>query len=160
MYALPRSNYLRRGLLVNDERQAQIMKANPVSHSERIKNELTALGVTKYGLLKMESRYLPHIIHKDEHIGGVVYGRNEEGSVMLVATDRRVIYLDKKPMFVNEDELTYDVVSGVNFSRAGVGSVVILHTKVKNYSMRTLNQTCAEGFVEYIESRCLEHNQD
>jgi len=105
----------------------------------------------------MELRYLPQIIHPDEELGGIVYGQSKDGFALLVATDRRVIFLNKKLLFVNEDELNYRVVSGVSFSHAGVGSTVTLHTKVKDYAIRTLNQRCAKKFVEYIELRSLEH---
>ncbi len=66
-------------------------------HTNRIKQELKDAGLTSYGLLNSESRYLPQLIHEDEHIGGVVYGKHKNGLAMLVATDRRVIFLDKKP---------------------------------------------------------------
>jgi hypothetical protein len=156
MYMLPTSNYLRRSLFINHTKHPWEMNVPAASHSARIKRELSALGVTKYGLLKQESRYLPNLIHPSEQLGGVVYGRHEDGSVMLVATDRRVIYVDKKPLFVNEDEITYDVVSGVSFSHVGVGSTVTLHTRIKDYRIRTLNQKCAKRFIAYIESRRLE----
>lgn len=125
-------------------------------HRDRVLGELRKLGVSKLGLLRMESRYLPKIIHPDEVIKAVVYGRSSDGFAMLVATDRRIIFLDRKPMFVKEDEITYDVVSGVSHSQAGVGSTVVLNTRIKNYKIRTFNSKCATGFVDYIETHCLE----
>jgi hypothetical protein len=156
MYTLPKPGYLRRSVAVGSRRPAPIA---PLKHEQRIKQELRELGVSRYGLLKLESRFLPRIIHKGEHIMGVVYGSHQEGSVMIVATDRRIIVLDKKPLFVNEDEISYVVVGGVSFSHAGLGTTVTLHTRTKDYTVQTLNQQCARGFVEYIERRCLEHNE-
>jgi hypothetical protein len=74
----------------------------------------------------------------------------------MVATDRRIIYLDKKPLFVNEEELTYEVVGGVSHGHNGLGSVVSLSTRVRNYKISTINEHCAQGFVEAIEARCVE----
>jgi hypothetical protein len=130
---------------------------HPLDHKRRVREELKHLGVSWFGLATMESEYLPSLIHADEHIGGVVYGKHPDGFAMLVATDRRVIFLDLKPLFQNEDEITFDVVSGVSFGHAGLGSTVTLHTRVKDYPIRTYNQTCARNFVQYIELRCLEH---
>jgi hypothetical protein len=160
MYTLPKSNYLKRSLLVNDRGQVYAMGADPLTHGERIKQELQALGVSAYALWRAESRFLPHIIHPSEHIGGVVYGRLDDSFAMLVATDRRVIFLDKHPLFVNEDEITYFVVSGVTYNRAGIGATVTLHTRIRDYTFQTLNKHCAEGFVRYIEARCLEHKSE
>lgn len=127
------------------------------AHRARITQELKDAGVSRYGLWKMESRYLPKIIHPTEHIGGVAYGPSDNGSAMLVATDRRVVYLDRKPLFINQEEVTYGVVAGVSFSHAGPGSTVTLHTRIRDYKIQTLNRRAADQFVQYIEQRCLEH---
>ena len=97
--------------------------------------------------MKSESRYLPHIIHDDEHIMGVVYGQYSGGSAMLIATDHRVIFLDRKPLFTTMDELTYDVVSGIKLDRSGLFVSVVLHTKIANYTIRYANAKCANKFV-------------
>ena len=122
----------------------------------RVKQELREAGVTGYGLMKSESRYLPQIIHDDEHIMGVVYGQYDGGSAMLVATDHRVIFLDRKPLFTTMDELTYDVVSGVKLNKSGLFIMVILHTRIADYTISHANGKCAEKFVKYIECRRLE----
>ncbi len=156
MYTMPRSNYLRRSLLTGPARSFSTT-VDPADHKRRVENELRELGSTRRGLWRLSSRYLPHIIHPDERLGGVIYGRCDEGSVMLVATDKRVIFLDKKPLFINTDEITYDVVSGITSSRVGLVSTVVLHTRVRDYRIRTFNHDCARQFVAFIESRCLEH---
>jgi hypothetical protein len=158
MNTLPSSNYLHRRLRPRNGGVQLPKITNPKEHQQRVTQELKALGVTKLGLATSESHYLPHIIHPDEHLGGVVYGRHHDGFVMLIATDRRIIFLDNKPLYVNQDEINYYVVSGVSYKKAGVASTVTLHTRVKEYAIQTFNQKCAEGFVEYIEARCLEHS--
>ncbi len=159
MFVLPTSNHLQRSLLMSNDQQARAVIAKPYNHRERVKQELQALGVSKTGMLKMESRYLPQVVHEDEHIGGVVYGQHKGSSVMIVATDKRVIFLDRKPLFSRKDEFKYDVVSGVEYSRVGFDSTVILHTRIKDINIRTMNQRCASNFVQYIESRSLEFHQ-
>lgn len=157
MFTLPTSNHLRRSLLINQHKSMLRKQADALDHERRVLRELRNLGVSWYGLHTMESHYLSHIIHHDERLGGVVYGVHKEGFAMIVATDRRVIFLDKKPMFVNKDEISYYVVSGVSAGYTAVGTIITLHTRIKDYAIRTLNRKCARGFVEYIESRCLEN---
>jgi len=156
-YMLPTSNYLRRSLLVNHQRTLPVV----VDQATRIQEELKSVGASHFGLWKLASRYLPHVIHSDEHIGGAVYGRSDrEGAVMLLGTDRRIIFLDKKPLFVNEDEVSYRVVSGVDYSQAGLGCTIRLHTRVKDYEVHTLNKKAALKFLAYIESHLLERNSE
>ena len=123
------------------------------NHVERVRMELMQAGATLYGLLKAESRYLPHVIHPDEHVYAVVYGHHNSSLAMLIATDRRVIYLDKKPMATFMDEVTYDVVSGVELDIHTFFATVTLHTAVKNYVMRYVNIHCADKFTSFIEEQ-------
>lgn len=134
-----------------------------VQKVQRIKKELRAVGVTRIGIAKFASRYLPHVLHDDEHILGAVYGRYVSGTGllrwtegMLVATDRRVIFLDRKPGFQALDELTYDIVSGVQKTYAWPFSSVTLHTRIGNYTLRFANAKCIECFMHYVEMRRLE----
>ncbi len=131
-------------------------------HEQRIKQELKKVGVTKFGMLKFAIRYLPQVIHKNEHIHGIVYGRykDREGNLKfnegaLVATDRKIIFLDHKPGYTKTEEITYDVVSGIQRTTAFF-SAVVLNTRLGDYSIRFANPKCASIFVTYIEERRLE----
>ena len=124
-------------------------------HKNRIREELRSLGVSNYGLLKQATRHLPYIVHPDEHVEAIVYGRNDKGPCLLAATDRRVIFLDKKPLFVKSDELAYDIVGGVTTSQSGFVKLVSLHTRMGDFKLRTMNFKCAAHFRDFIEARCL-----
>ena len=123
---------------------------------KRVRDELKAVGVGSIGLRTPESKGLARILHADEHIGGVVYGRYSGGLAWLIATDQRVIFLDRKPFYTTTDELTYDVVSGVQSTHAGPFVSVVLHTRLGDYAVRFVNTKCAGIFVHYIEKRRLE----
>lgn len=127
-----------------------------LTKKQRIMNELKAVDVSWYGLVKSEISMLPQLIHDDEHIMGVVYGHHKGSSAMLIATDHRVLYIDRKPMFVNTDELTYDIVGGIAFGKVGLRSSVVLHTRTGDYAFTTMNFKAAKHFIDYIESRCLD----
>lgn len=156
MRTITRADHLRRsGLLHSNMPVAQQVT---VSEPERIKQQLLSLGMSRFVLATSEAHYLPRIIHPDENIVGVIYGHSKNGFAMILATDKRIIFLDKKPFFVIEDEITYSVVSGVSHGQAGIGSTVILHTRIKDYKFQTLNERCARGFVAAIEQRCVEYD--
>ncbi len=135
-------------------RNRQISVAKQL-HYERVRGELKGVGVSSLAMSSEECISLPPFINNNEHIGGVVYGFHHDGFAILVATDKRVIFFDKKPLFDNIDDIKYGVVSGVSFGHAGIGSTVTLHTKIKDFKIRTFNQKCAINFTKYIESKCL-----
>lgn len=129
-------------------------------HAARIAEELHQAGMTNYGSSKFASHYLPTVIHAGEHIEAAVYGRyKEDGGLlgysagMLIATNRRVIFLDHKPGYTSMDEITYDVVSGVKHTTTGLFSTLTLHTRVADYCIRFANAKGIKKFAEYIESR-------
>lgn len=128
-------------------------------HQMRVRLEMQQAGASRNAFRSMEGKYIPHIIHIDEHIQGIVFGYQEVGFAMLIATDKRVLFLDKKPMFTNQDELTYNVVSGVVYNHSFIGTTVVLHTRVKDFKLFTRNKESVETFVHYIELRCLENKE-
>ena len=128
----------------------------PQTKAKRVKRELLDAGATVYGLLKAESRYLPKVLHDNEHIEAVIYGQHNSSSAMLVATDERILYVDKKPMVVMSDEVSYEVISGVQFDVHTLFATVVLHTPVKNYEFKCVNLHCAEKFSRHIEKHRLE----
>jgi hypothetical protein len=127
-------------------------------HKERIIHELMEAGVTPYGLIKSESRYLPRVINEDEHIKAVIYGQHNSSLAMLIATDKRVIYLDKKPTAELVDEISYEVVSGIELDMFIIFATVTLHAAVGNYKFQYVNPKCAEKFVQHIEEKRMKHS--
>lgn len=132
---------------------------NQDAHFLRVQEEIKQSGVSAYGRHKDEAKQLATIIHQDEHIKGIAYGRYENGAAMLVATDKRVIFLDKKPLFQTLDELTYDVISGIKVTQQALFSSLVLYTRVGNYKLRYVNIQSATKFKKYLESHLLEHSQ-
>ncbi len=128
-------------------------------HTERVRKQLQEAGLGSFTVLRAECRFLPSIIYHDEKIGAAVYGLGPDGWCLVVATDKRVIYLDKKPFFVTKDILTYDIVSGVTSNQLGMFASVTLLTRGKQYALRFVNTSAAATFTQYIESRRLSGGQ-
>jgi len=123
---------------------------------------LKSVGVTHFGRIKFASRYLEKVIHADETIEAAAYGRFKEGEgwlalteAMLVATDRRVIFLNHKPGYTALDEIAYDAVSGCKISHAGLLSAITLYSKAANFTLRFANPDCAQRLADVIEQRRL-----
>jgi len=121
-----------------------------------VKSELRKRGAVAYNMWLPETRFLPHLLHKDEHIMGSVYGKYKNGRGVLIATDQRVLFLDKKPLFMHVDELTYMIIGGVTFTRTLVIGYVTVHSRLGDYTLRTFNIKNAANFVDYIETKCLQ----
>lgn len=130
----------------------------------RIKFELKLAGVTPYGMIKGNTRYLPKLLHDNEHIMAIIYGRYGEASGllnyvdrMIVATDKRLLSLNHKPGYTDTDEFTYDIIDGIEMTQAGPFVGVRLNTKVDHFTLKFVNAGCAKLFVNYVEQRRLQY---
>lgn len=130
-------------------------------------DELRGLGAMRYDLLLPESNILSTIIKPDEHLQGIVFGRYSHehsggrtvvGRGALAVTDQRIIMIDKKPMYVSCEELAFNIISGVTYSRVFFVSNVVLHTRMGDIHIRTLNQRCAYTFVNAVENILAKQN--
>ena len=122
-----------------------------------IRAELKSVGAVWYDLILPETKALPKVLNSGERILGAVYGRykndkNESVSRgVLVATSDHLILLNKKPMFQETDQISYRMVSGVNYSHVAFMGIVTLHTRVGDIHVRTFNNKAALNFVKAIE---------
>jgi hypothetical protein len=122
-----------------------------------IEKRLKELGADAYDMKLPETRTLPLVLQPAEQIIGVVYGRYQlendmsVGRGVLLATDKRIMLLDKKPMFVRNDDIAYETVNGITYTRVNFGSTITLHAREGDITIRTFNQKCARSFVRAIE---------
>ena len=132
---------------------------NATKHKDQIRADLRSHGADKYDLLLPETHELANVIHENERIIGIVYGKYVQdsgkrfGRGALVATDMRILLLDKKPLFERCDEISYKVISAVSYAHAGFAGTVVLHTRMGDITIRTLNKMCAKYFIEAIEAK-------
>ncbi|HET6924518.1 MAG TPA: PH domain-containing protein [Candidatus Saccharimonadales bacterium] len=147
--------------------QLPVKPSSTVQHAvtkgrtEEVRTQLQQAGADWYDLKLPETDALPTVMRPAERVLGVVYGRYHhlafEGEQvsrgMLVATDQRLLLLNKKPLFIRCDEIMYEVVSSVSYAQAGFGGTVTLHSKIGDIMVRTFNQHCAVGFISALEGR-------
>lgn len=120
---------------------------------DRVTEELKAVGVTAYGRLKRPSRLLHALLRDDEHIEAAAYGQSADGSAMLVATDKRVLFVEANLLYSSSDDFGYDVISGVNHQESPLFGSVTLFTKVHTYHLEYASRASAMRFVKLIEDR-------
>ena len=120
---------------------------------DRITEELKAVGVTAYGRLKRPSRLLHTLLRDDEHIEAAAYGQGADGSAMLVATNKRVLFVEANLLYSSSDDFGYDVISGVNHQESPLFGSVTLFTKVHTYHLEYASRESAMRFVKLIEDR-------
>ncbi len=147
--------------VLNDKELSKLDKSEKKNQNTirkiEIHRQLVLLGANRYDLKLPETHNLHHILHKHETILGIIYGRYRhigEGSVgrgALLLTDKRLMLVDKKPLFLSYDEINHESIDGASISSVGPGETVTVHTKLGDIHIRTFNKKCATTFMSSIE---------
>ncbi|KAB1232864.1 PH domain-containing protein [Chryseobacterium viscerum] len=88
------------------------------SRLDEIREELEKLDISPTIFARKEIRELPDIISKEEKIVYLVEGRNKINNhhIILVATDRRVIFVDKEFMYgLKVEDFSYSKISSIQY---------------------------------------------
>ena len=97
---------------------------------ETIRADLAALDDASRILARREIKELPNVLWDDERVKGAVQGRYGRGQGLLVATDRRLVFLDKKLIGdrVRVEDFPYDKVSSIQYQLKFISAEVTIFT--------------------------------
>lgn len=126
-------------------------------HQSIIEARLNQLGIRRSRWFKPEIRELSHILMDNEKIITLVTGRYFGGFAMLVATDHRLILIDKKVLFLTVDDIRYDMISEIDYNARLFDATIHIFTVNKQHSFTsTRNKQLLRGLVGYVQQRITE----
>lgn len=106
---------------------------------------------------RAEVRELQNILLPDEKIYECVNGFYEGGVALLVATDIRVLLIDKKPMgFLNVDDLRFDMISDIDYSHRAFGAQISINCGMRNLVFKSYNQPRLRKLIGHVQHRMSE----
>src|SRR6266567_3467559 len=106
-----------------------------------IEDQLKHIGFKTYGWGKGEVNELSEIILPDEEIYECVNGIYEGGFALLVATDVRVLLVDKKPLnFLTVEDMRFDMITEIDYSHRLLGANISIASGDKHLKFRSYNQ--------------------
>ncbi|WP_223600847.1 PH domain-containing protein [Chryseobacterium sp. GVT01B] len=91
------------------------------SRLDEIREELKKLDISPTIFARKEIHELPDILSADEKIVYLVEGRNKTNNhhIILVATDRRLIFVDKEFMYgLKVEDFSYSKISSIQYETA------------------------------------------
>ncbi len=125
-----------------------------------IEARLSQLGIKVSRWFKPEIDELEQILLDNEKIISAVPGRYFSGFALLVATESRLLLLDKRAFFMTIEDMRYDMVSQINFSTRFFDATVDIFTLNKEHvftSMRYKQQL--REMTYYVQNRVAEIRQ-
>lgn len=121
--------------------------------AESVDKQLKGLGFnTKAFSNRAEIRELPNIIIPDEEIFECVNGYYEGGAALLVATNIRVLLIDKKLLnFLTVEDLRYDMINQMDYSHRLFGAHITISVGAKNLTFRSYNKTRLRKLINHVQ---------
>lgn len=125
-----------------------------------IEARLSQLGIKISRWFKPEINELENLLLDDERIISAVPGRYFSGFALLVATERRMLLLDKRAFFMTVEDIRYDMVSQINFSTRFFDATVDFFTLNKEHVFTTIRyKHQLREMVYYVQNRVAEIRQ-
>ena len=99
-------------------------------------------------------RQLPKIIGDDEEIQAAATGWYDGGVAVIVATSKRIIFLDKKVMSFKVEDIHYEVVSDVQHRLGMFTGRFVLNSASNRVEITSFSQSQIRKLAQFIEARC------
>jgi len=133
-----------------------------------VEDQLKKLDFNLFGWGRSEARELHHVILPDEEIYECVNGIYEGGFALLVATNVRVLLLDKKPLnYLSVEDIRFDMISEIDYGHRLIGARINISTGSKNLQFTSFNQPRLRKLITHVQhcmaemkKKAADHQQD
>jgi len=125
-----------------------------------VKQQLKQLNFKHNGWGRGEVIELEHILVPDEKIYECVNGVYEGGFALLVATDVRVLLIDKKPLnYLTVEDLRFDMINEIDYSHRLIGARINIATGSKTLRFFSYNQRRLRQLITHVQQCMAEAKQ-
>lgn len=124
--------------------------------SQEIDRQLKAIGADFRFWGRAEANELEHIIMPGEQIAHCLNGHYEHGFAMLCVTDHRVIVIDKKPLYLELEDIRYEMISELDFSQRLFDATLTVFTFSKTLKFTAFKMGSLRTASAYIQSRIID----
>ncbi|PQA92006.1 hypothetical protein B0A69_16435 [Chryseobacterium shigense] len=123
------------------------------SRLDEIKDELEILDINPTIFARKEIHALPDVLSENEKIVYLIEGRNKltNHHIILVATERRLIFVDKEFMYgLKVEDFSYDKVSSIQYEKSLMLASIDIHISENILEIDNVGKYYAELFCEKV----------
>lgn len=129
-------------------------------HLSIIEARLNKLNVKPSRWYKPELKELQDILMDNEDILALVPGRYFGGYALLVATDLRLLLIDKRTFFLSLEDIRYDMISEVDFNSRLLDCTVQIFSVNKLHRFTTMKyRHHLKKLTTYVQQRVMQLRQ-
>ncbi|HEY5668197.1 MAG TPA: PH domain-containing protein [Candidatus Saccharimonadales bacterium] len=126
---------------------------------DQVEDQLKRVGCNFRFWNRPEIKELRSILVSGEVIAQATNGRYENGFALLVATNLRLLLIDKKPMFLALEDIRFDMISEMDYSGQVLEGTVRIMTPNRKLVFSSWNQGRLRIILNYAQQRVTELRQ-
>jgi hypothetical protein len=129
-------------------------------HPSVIESRLGELGFRASRWFRAEIHELQHILMDDEKIISLACGRYFGSFALLVATDQRLLLIDKRVFFMTIEDTRYDMISEIDYNSQAYNATVTVYTMNKTHKFTSVKyKRELRELTTYVQRRVWEFRQ-
>jgi hypothetical protein len=109
---------------------------------------------------RSEIKELKNLLRAGEKVLHCAYGFYQGGTGLLVATEQRVLLIDKRPFYLNVEEMKYDSLRYVDVILKSLQASLQLRDGRKKLIFRSISDARLKGMKEYIADKITIPNKE
>jgi hypothetical protein len=124
-----------------------------------LRDQLDKIDFSPHGWNRTEVIELENIIMPEEEIYECVNGFYEGGFALLVATDVRVLLVDKKPLnFLSVEDIRFDMINEIDYNHRVFGAAISITTGSKALKFNSYNKARLRKLIGHVQ-HCMAMNK-
>lgn len=115
-----------------------------------LKSQLSRLRLHFWFFGRSEINELRKILEPSEVIRHCARGYYDGGSGILVATNKRLMLIDKRPFYLNLEEMKYELIRDVRFDQKFLQATLMIRTNAKNLMFRSVSDARLRQMQQFV----------
>jgi hypothetical protein len=120
---------------------------------EEVREQVGHLDGASKLLGRKEIKELPKVLWKDEAIEQMVQGMYGEGLGVLVATNKRLVFVDKGMLRMRVEDFPYDRISSIEYTTGMLMGSVIIYASGNKSEIKHVAKDQCQAFANYVRAR-------
>jgi len=119
----------------------------------KVLDQLSKVGYKARLWQRAEVKELCNVLHENETIFQATNGYYEGGFGLLVATDQRLLLVDRKPMFLTLDSIAYHMIQEISYNYRLFNSTLHIYTSNKCLDFSSWTHSQMRGILNQAQSQ-------
>lgn len=119
---------------------------------EEVKLQLKTLDATSSFLARKEISELPSILWEGENLRGAIQGNYHNRIGLLVATDRRLIFIDKGLVSLRVEDFPYDRITSIQYETGWLFGEITIFASGNRADIKQLDKAKTRPFAEMVRN--------